>query len=207
MRPRYAGHMRTQLNCLTRRFGLISALVALSATTLNAHPLHTNLTGLASGIVHPLLGFDHFLVMLAVGLWAAQLGGRALWLVPGSFLALVVAGGTLGFIGVPVPFAEQGVAASIVVMGLLIVMATRLPTWSGVALVGLFALFHGHAHAVELTAGLSATPYAIGFVFTTALLHLAGIALGVLAQRHQKPVLPRLIGVSLLLAGLISFAA
>jgi urease accessory protein len=199
--------MRTQFNCLTRRIGLISGLLALPAATLHAHPLHTSMGGLASGIVHPLFGFDHFLVMLAVGLWAAQLGGRALWLVPGTFLGMVVAGGALGFAGVPVPFAEQGIAASIVVMGLLIVMAARLPIWSGMALVGLFALFHGHAHAVELTAGLSATTYAIGFVLTTALLHLVGIALGVLAQRLQRPILPRLVGVSLLLAGLISLAA
>ena len=199
--------MRTQHDCLTRRFGLISGLLALSASTLHAHPLHTNMSGLASGIVHPLLGFDHLLAMVAVGLWAAQLGGRALWLVPGSFLAMVVAGGAAGFAGVPVPFAEQGVAASIVVLGLLIVMAARLPVWSGMAVVGAFALFHGHAHAVELTAGLSATAYTLGFVLTTAGLHLIGIALGVLAQRRRQLLVLRLAGASLLLAGLISLGA
>ena len=198
--------MQIQSPCTKRFFGLISALLALSTATLPAHPLHMNAAGLSSGLLHPLLGLDHILAMVAVGLWAGQLSGRALWLVPGSFLAMVVVGAALGFAGVPMPFVEQGIVASIVVLGLFIAVAARFPVWCGAALVGLFALFHGHAHASELMPGMSTLAYTTGFVSATAGLHLVGISLSVFAQRRGATIAVRWAGASLLIAGLFSHA-
>src|SRR5438093_4924353 len=182
----------------------ISALAALSPGTLHAHPLHNSMSGLTGGLLHPFAGLDHILAMVAVGFWAAQLGGRARWLVSASFLAMMTVGGATGFGRMPVPFVEQGIAASFVVFGLLIAVAARLPVWGGMALVGFFALFHGHAHAAEMTYNVAVTAYAIGFVLATAGLHLAGITLGVLAQCRGNLLMPRLVGISVIVAGLLS---
>jgi urease accessory protein len=198
--------MQIQSARTKRFFGLISTL-ALSTATLPAHPLHINAGGLSSGLLHPLFGLDHILAMIAVGLWAGQMSGRALWLVPGSFLAMVVVGATLGFASVPMPFVEQGIVASIVVLGLFIAVAARLPVWIAAALVGLFALFHGHAHASELLPVASALAYTTGFVLATAGLHLVGIGLSVFAQRRDATIAVRWTGASLLVAGLLSHAA
>lgn len=134
--------------------------------------------GAAHGFAHPFAGLDHVLAMVAVGLYAAQLGGRAIWLVPGAFVATMIAGGMLGYAGVPLPMVEQGIGLSVVAMGLAVAFGVRLPTVAACALVGLFALFHGHAHGSEGAALASFLPYAAGFVAATVLLHMAGVALG-----------------------------
>ena len=154
-----------------------SALVALVAQNASAHVLGAS-GGLPAGFAHPFLGLDHVLAMLAVGLWAAQTGGRALWAVPLTFMAALAGGAWLGSGGVPLPAVEAGVAASVLTLGLLVALAVRLPLAAGMLLTGAFALLHGHAHGTELPAMASPLAYAGGFVAATALLHLTGVALG-----------------------------
>ena len=132
----------------------------------------------STGFLHPLGGIDHVLAMVAVGLYATSLGGSAIWLIPVTFVVTMVVGGALGYAGFPLSYVEQGIGLSVVVMGIAIAFGVRLPTVIAMGVVGLFALFHGHAHgseAAELTAFL---PYAAGFVVATSLLHVTGIALG-----------------------------
>jgi urease accessory protein len=162
---------------------LITLLIAGFSTPVFAHPFHAAAVGAAAGFAHPFTGLDHLLAMIAVGLWAAQLGGRARWIVPGAFLAAMLAGGLLGFAALVPPFAEQMVAASGLVFGLLIVTRSYLSPWLGAALASAFALYHGAAHAAELPAAASALTYAAGFCAATALLLAAGVCDGSLGAR------------------------
>jgi urease accessory protein len=132
-----------------------------------------------SGFSHPLFGLDHIAVMVAVGLWAATIGGRAILAVPAAFVGMMATGYLLSLAGVALPFVEPVILASVVALGLLIAAAVRLPVGLGAALVGLFALFHGYAHGGEMGAA-AALPYAVGFALATALLHAAGIGIGLL---------------------------
>jgi urease accessory protein len=134
--------------------------------------------GFVHGFLHPLGGLDHLLAMIAVGLLAAHLGGRALWLVPLSFVALMAAGGAIGFAEIRVPYVELFIAASVVVLGVLVAFRTNIPLIAAMLIAGFFAIFHGHAHGAELPDGESIYPYAAGFLLATALLHLAGVAIG-----------------------------
>ncbi|ESW70565.1 protein hupE [Mesorhizobium sp. LSJC285A00] len=133
---------------------------------------------MAAGFAHPLFGLDHVTVMVAVGLWAALKGGRALWAWPAAFVGLMLAGGVMGVAGVPVPFAEPAILASIVALGLLIAAAVDLPVATGAGIIGLFAVFHGHAHGTEIPETAGGLEYLAGFALATALLHGAGIGLG-----------------------------
>jgi len=163
------------------RIGAVVALVLLPGVAL-AHPGHGD-AGFAHGFAHPLSGLDHLLAMVAVGLYAALLGGRALWLVPASFVAMMAVGGALGIAGVALPYTEVAIALSVIVLGLAVALRISLPTLVAMALVGAFALFHGHAHGVEMPQAASAYTFAAGFVAATALLHAAGIALGLAAAK------------------------
>jgi len=159
----------------------------------------------STGFFHPLGGIDHVLAMVAVGLYAASLGGSALWLVPLAFVGTMIVGGILGYTGVPLPLVEAGIGLSVMVTGLAIALGVKLPTVAAMALVGLFALFHGHAHGSEGAEIAHFLPYVIGFVIATALLHMAGIALGLgLDQLEKTPsdYLRRAAGVTGALAGL-----
>jgi len=140
-------------------------------------------SGFGYGFFHPLTGLDHICAMIAVGLWAAQLGGRALWLVPLTFVVVMALGALLGASGVVVPFVEQGILASVFVLGLLIVTALRVPLAASVVLVAIFAIFHGHAHGAEMGETFSGVLYGAGFLIATMLLHLGGIGLGILFER------------------------
>ncbi|GLS29996.1 urease accessory protein [Mesorhizobium albiziae] len=131
----------------------------------------------AAGLSHPLFGVDHILAMVAVGLWSALLGGRALWLVPSAFVATMAVGFVAALVGIPLPFVEPVILASVVVIGLLAAAALRVPASAGMAMVGFFALFHGHAHGGELGAAGSLA-FGVGFVVATALLHAAGVGIG-----------------------------
>lgn len=135
--------------------------------------------GFLYGFMHPLGGLDHLLAMIAVGLLAAHLGGRALWLVPASFVTLMAVGGIIGFAEIRVPYVEFFIAASVVVLGALVAFRANLPLAAAVVIAGFFAIFHGHAHGAELPDGESPYPYAAGFMLATALLHLTGIAIGI----------------------------
>jgi urease accessory protein len=183
----------------------VPALIALFALTpilAHAHHLPGEAAGFASGLGHPLLGLDHLLAMVAVGLWAAQLGGRSLWLVPAAFVSLMTVGGALGMLGVHLPMVEAGILASVLLLGLLIAASARLPVFGAMALVGLFAIFHGHAHGAEMPAGASGISYALGFALATAALHGCGIGLGLLARKHASAPVLRFAGAAIALAGL-----
>lgn len=181
-------------------------LLALSAlpTLAHAHP-GTGVSGLAHGFQHPLFGLDHLLAMLAIGLWAAQIGGRAIWAIPAAFVGTMAVGGALGMTGLSLPMMEPGVAASVLILGLLITFAVRMPLAAALPLVALFALFHGHAHGAEMPANTSGVTYALGFVAATALLHATGIALGVGIQRLSTAPMVRLAGAAIAMMGVAIF--
>ena len=141
--------------------------------------------GFLSGLSHPVSGLDHVVAMIAVGLWGAQLGMPALWVLPVVFPLLMAMGGMLGLMGIPLPGVEIGIALSAVVLGALVLGRVRLPLAVAVAVVACFAVFHGHAHGTELEAGQNAMLYSIGFVIATGLLHGVGIAIG-LIQRWDR---------------------
>ena len=134
--------------------------------------------GFAHGFVHPVTGLDHVLAMVAVGLFAYTMGGRALVLVPAAFVGMMAAGGALGMAGIPLPFVEIGIALSIVVIGGAAALGARPPVAAAMALVGVFALFHGHAHGAEMPESASGITYGLGFMLATAMLHATGIGLG-----------------------------
>jgi urease accessory protein len=160
------------------RTRLLAALAfALIPPAALAHPGH-DAQGLVQGFAHPFGGFDHLVAMVAVGLYAWQLGGRALWLVPATFVAVMAAAGALGIAGVPLPGVEIGIAASVIVLGAIVALRVKMPVAIAAALVGVFAVFHGHAHGTEMPLDASGVAFAAGFLSATALLHVAGIALG-----------------------------
>ena len=130
----------------------------------------------AAGFMHPLSGLDHMTVMIAVGLWAVIKGGKAIWAWPLAFVGVMLAGGALGMLQVPLPFVEPGILASVVALGLLVALAVELPVSAGVVVIGLFALLHGHAHGTEVPENAGGLEYMAGFALATALLHAAGIA-------------------------------
>ena len=138
------------------------------------------------GFVHPVTGIDHVLAMIAVGVLAALYGGRALWLVPLSFVAAMAIAGVIGMAGIVIPVAEVGIGVSVVVLGLAIAFQLRPPTFVAMAVVGFFALFHGYAHGAELPDGITGLSFALGFLFATALLHGTGVGLALLMQRQAS---------------------
>ena len=161
---------------------LLATALMLMAGAAAAHTGEGIDTGFESGFWHPILGWDHVVAMVAVGLWGAFLGSPAIWLLPVVFPLVMALGGAMGIVGVPLPAVETGIALSGVVLGLLIAFAVRAPIWVAAVIVGLFAIFHGHAHGAELPEAFSAYTYAIGFVVGTGLLHLLGIGLGFLTR-------------------------
>lgn len=190
-----------------RTLGLAAALLTLSAAPLWAHtgigPVH----GALHGFAHPLGGWDHMLAMVAVGLWAAQRSGRAVWLVPGAFVLGMVGGGALGMAGMPLPAVEAGIVLSVMLLGALVAAAVRPPLAASMLLVALFGLMHGHAHGAEMPAAVSGLSYALGFCGATALLHAGGVvgALGLrrFASQVTGPRLVRLAGSAIAAAGVV----
>jgi urease accessory protein len=170
---------------------LSKSLLALSLLMLwpnlaSAHILPGTSHGLQDGFLHPLTGWDHLLAMIAVGLWAAQHRGRALWMIPLSFVSVMVLGGVLGVAGVYVPGAEWAIAASVLVLGALVATTTRFTPSLSIMVAGIFALFHGYAHGHEMPAAASALPFSVGFVLATALLHGVGMAVGLGLQQQPR---------------------
>jgi urease accessory protein len=189
-----------------RKFGWMVMLAAVAVVcgpaTAHAHvgvgPVHD----LLHGLEHPLTGLDHIGAMVAVGIWAAQRGGRAIWLVPLSFVSVMTLGGALGMAGVKVPFVEPGIVLSLIVLGVFIAAAVRLPLAASVAIVSLFALAHGYAHGAEIPAAASGLSYAAGFIIATACLHAVGIGFGLLTQRMHASQLVRFAGAAIAVCGL-----
>ena len=194
----------------TSRFQRSLILLALIfiPSLAQAHPGHLGHTaGWANGLLHPVSGLDHICAMIAVGLWAAQRGGRAIWIVPLTFVSVMALGGLLGMNGVRVPLAEQGIAASVLVLGLLIAAAVRLPLATSVLVVGIFAVFHGYAHGAEMPPTASGLTYGLGFMAATAGLHLCGISAGLMTQRLGSTRLVRYAGVIIAAFGLYLFCS
>jgi urease accessory protein len=162
---------------------LVLVSVALIATPALAHTGVGDATGFAHGFLHPIGGLDHVLVMVAVGVLAAHLSGHALWLVPGAFVLVMAVGGALAMVGVELPFVEIGVALSVVALGAAIALRLDLPLAAAMALVGLFAVFHGQAHGAEMPETASGLAYGAGFILATTLLHVVGIGLGIALAR------------------------
>jgi urease accessory protein len=167
-----------------------------------AHPGHGG-TGFAHGFIHPLSGLDHLLAMFAVGLWAAQLGGRAFWAVPAAFLSVMTLGGVLGMAHVQIPFIEQGILLSVLALGVLIAAAVRLPLAVSMAIVGLFALCHGVAHGAEMPENAAGFSYGAGFVLTTALLHACGMATGFMTKSIASKQWMRFAGAAIAMGGVM----
>ena len=157
-------------------------LFLLPALPALAHSDHGQAGGFLAGLLHPVGGLDHVLAMVAVGLWGAQLGSPALWVLPVAFPMVMALGGFLALIGIPLPGVELGIALSAVVLGAAVLGALRPPLLAAAVIVALFAIFHGHAHGVELPAGADGLAYSIGFVVSTGLLHAAGIVMGLLQR-------------------------
>jgi urease accessory protein len=157
--------------------------------------------GFVGGFLHPVFGPDHVVAMVAVGLWGAFLGPPAIWLLPIVFPLVMAGGGVLGIVGVPLPGVEIGIAISAIVLGLMVALAARPPLWVAAVLVGAFAIFHGHAHGGELPPGTDAVAFSVGFVVATGLLHLTGIAFGLLARWPAGRLTVRAAGGAIALAG------
>jgi len=173
--------MRNRLAALA----LTSVALLLQAGLAQAHTTGAEGAGLQHGFLHPLTGLDHLLAMVAVGLWAAQRGGRALWLLPLSFMGMMLAGGAIAFAGLPMGIAEIGIAVSLIVLGLAVAAEYRTGSLVGAVLVGGFAIFHGHAHGAELPEAANPVLYTVGFLAATGLLHGVGIGLFATADRRQ----------------------
>ena len=165
------------------RLPLSVAALALLPSLAYAHVGTGETGGFLHGLTHPVSGLDHICAMLAIGLWAAQTGGRSMWAVPLIFVSVMALGGILPLLGIGLPFVEQGIALSVLLLGVLIAASVRLPLWLSSSMVGLFALWHGHAHGTEMPALASGIEYVLGFMLATVLLHVVGIAFGVGMQR------------------------
>jgi urease accessory protein len=176
-------------------------LLLLWPATAYAHILGDEAGGFLSGLEHPVSGLDHILAMVSVGLWGAQLGAPAIWLLPVTFPIVMAFGGMLGLMGVPLPGTEIGIALSAVGLGAMIATEARPPLWAAALLVGFFAIFHGHAHGTELPPDESGVLYSIGFVVATGLLHLTGIAIGLIHRWKLGQVTMRLGGAGVAVAG------
>jgi urease accessory protein len=184
---------------------LLGVTLMLLAAPAYAHTgVHLNFS-FESGFLHPLHGLDHLLAMFAVGLLAAQLGGRAIWLVPGAFVAMMVVGALVGIAGLEIPGVELGILLSVIAIALPVAFAFGMPAPVAMAYVGVFALFHGAAHGAELPVNADAWPYFAGFALATALLHAAGIVVGLACGRTsagQGALALRAAGGLVMLAGL-----
>ena len=191
---------------------LAAAIVMLTPVVAFAHTGVGDTGGFVHGFGHPISGIDHILAMLMVGVFAWQLGGRALWLVPTTFVSIMAVGGALGVAGIDVPFVEMGIAFSVVVLGAIVAFDVKASATTAMGVVGLFAIFHGYAHGAEIPEDAGGIAYAAGFMIATAMLHLAGIGAGFLmgkAGEHYGSVVTRsagglatVVGVALLVGSL-----
>jgi len=174
----------------------------LCAQPAFAHPQKGAAIGFVTGFLHPISGLDHVLAMVAVGLWGAQLGAPAIWLLPVAFPMVMAFGGMLGLLGVPIPGVEYGIAASAILLGAAVMFEFRPPLGLAAALVGFFAICHGHAHGTELPPNQSALLYSMGFVIATGCLHAVGIGIGTVYRWTWGQKLVRAAGAAITTGGL-----
>lgn len=183
-----------------RRAAFLAA-VMLWPVAVWAHAESGKADGFLAGLHHPISGLDHILAMISVGLWGAQLGAPAIWLLPVTFPIVMAFGGMLGLIGVPLPGVEIGIATSAIILGVAVLSEWRPPLWVAAVIVGIFAIFHGHAHGTELPPGSSGMLYSIGFVMATGLLHAFGITIGLIHRWNWGRWALRFAGTVVALAG------
>jgi urease accessory protein len=184
------------------RFTIILLTLLLYAQAVQAHVHKGEAVSFLSGLKHPIFGLDHVVAMIAVGLWGAQLGAPAIWVLPVAFPMVMAFGGTLGLLGLPLPGMEIGIAASAILLGAAVMMELRPPIALAAALVGFFAIFHGYAHGSELPAGQSGLLYSIGFVMATGCLHAVGISIGLVHRWNWGQRSLRVAGAAIALAGI-----
>lgn len=177
-----------------RAFALAVLAVSTLASPAMAHTFGAWGAGFPQGFLHPMLGLDHILAMVGVGFWAGQLGGRAMWLVPLSFVTAMILGGALGLSGIGLPGVEMGIGGSIVLLGLLIALRTRMALRYSMASVAAFAVFHGFAHGAEAPEAADPVMYCVGFIMATALLHAIGIGLSGISTRLLPNGADRVVG-------------
>ena len=180
----------------------VTLLLALTAEPAFAHVGAGSTGSFAAGVAHPLTGIDHMAVMIAVGLWAALKGGRALWVWPATFVGMMLIGGALGMARIPLPYAEPAILASVIALGILVMLAIDLPVWAGALVIGAFAVFHGHAHGTEVAETVRGAEYMAGFATATASLHALGIGFALLMNRIHARSLLRLTGFACVLLGI-----
>lgn len=183
-------------------YPMIAATLAALALPGIAHAhvgLHAD--GALAGLGHPFSGLDHILAMVAVGFWASTLGGKARWIVPSAFVALMAVGGVMGVYGLPLPMVETAIALTVAVLGLLVALEVKVPTPVAATVVGICALFHGHAHGIELPSIAHAGDYLAGFLAATIALHAVGIALASLRFGNAGQAAMRIAGWAVALAG------
>jgi urease accessory protein len=200
-----ANHWAGYFRAAKHPAGRVAATLAL---IVSAHSTAIAHTGSASsdfigGFAHPLFGRDHMVAMVAVGLWGACLGAPAVWMLPVVFPIVMAFGGVMAILGVTLPGVEVAVALSAIVLGVMVALAARPPLVWAAAITGAFAIFHGAAHGAELPPGANAVGYCVGFVAATGLLHLTGIAFGLLARRPRGRIAVRAAGGVIALAGLV----
>ncbi|MDB5554214.1 MAG: Urease accessory protein [Rhizobium sp.] len=184
---------------MLKRLSISAAIFAAMTAPAFAHLDPAEHGSFMSGLTHPLSGADHMLAMIAVGLWAAQIGGKARWVVPAAFVSVMAVGFMLALTGAPLPFVEPGIVASVIGLGLLVALTVRVPIAVSATIVGIFALFHGHAHGGELGTA-TALSFGLGFVAATALLHTVGLGLGMLVGGRNQ-IVTRFLGAATALGG------
>jgi len=177
-------------------------LAALWPVAALAHQETGSITGIVSGLKHPVSGLDHVLAMISVGLWGAQLGRPAIWVLPVAFPMVMALGGMLGLMGIPLPGIEVGIAVSAIVLGAMVLSECHPPLWVAAVIVAFFAVFHGHAHGTELPAGSSGILYSIGFVVATGTLHAIGITIGLVHRWTWGRRAMQAAGAGVMVAGL-----
>ena len=166
---------------------IIALLLSLLSQVVLAHDgSNVPIGGFLVGLIHPVLGNDHLLAMLSVGILSAQIGGKAIWTVPATFVGVMAVGGVLGFTDLNLTFTEIGIAASLIILGLLIAAERRLPILIAMIGVGFFAVFHGYAHGTEMPSTAEPVLYAFGFLTGTALIHIAGVVIGDIAKHYER---------------------
>jgi urease accessory protein len=185
---------------VSRVFAILAATLLLPSFA-HAHVGAGETAGFLHGIGHPLGGLDHICAMVGVGLWATQMGGKAIWAVPLTFVGVMVLGGALGMLGFHLPFVEPGMVVSVLALGVLVAAAVHLPLSASIIIVAMFAILHGHVHGAEMPQTASGLAYEAGFTIATTLLHACGIGLGVAIQRLASQAIVRFAGIAITLCG------
>lgn len=178
------------------------ALLGIAAASANAHTGAGIGSGFVAGLRHPVSGLDHLLAMVGVGIWGTFLGRPLIWVLPVAFPLVMVVGGALGIANFRLLYVDEGIAASVLVLGLSIAFAWRAPTGCAIAIIAIFAVFHGYAHGIELPSAAAPEAYASGFVLCTGLLHLVGIAIGFLERMRGGVAALRVMGTVIATLGL-----